>query len=139
MPRDAGIRRLPAAGAGYALQSGFDTAGRHVVRNSEEWQRAWAVLTARVPGAGPTPGIDFGREMIVIVTQGLQRSGGHSIRVAGARIVAGELVLRVVLQHPAPGCIVPAAVTFPANVVAVRRWTGRVRYAESEYAEPCAQ
>jgi len=97
------------------------------------------MLTARVPGAGPAPALDFRREMVILVAQGVQRSGGHSVRIESIALVRGALVVNITRHRPAPGCVTMTALTSPADAVVVGRWGGPVRYLEAEVTDQCVR
>lgn len=71
-------------------------------------------------------GVDWGREIVVVVDMGEQRTGGYGVRLLEARLAAPDRVeLSLEVQRPEPGSFAIQAFTHPYTVVRIpRAWLG---------------
>jgi hypothetical protein len=92
-----------------ARNTGFVDAARLVVRDSATWRAVWARLLARgdprrAPPPADTPVIDFERELVVVLAQGLQGDCSEGIAVDSVyRVGQGPDVVVVVRQRAVLG------------------------------------
>jgi hypothetical protein len=85
-------------------------------------------VTAAVAQALKAGDIDWKKQMLVVVTGGVQRSGGYSVDVTGAEVRDKDLVVRWRLNAPPAGAPVTLALTHPAQAVLLERHDGPVRF-----------
>jgi hypothetical protein len=111
--------RIVASGSGEA--SGYRAPATLVVKDEPRWKTVWAKLE---PGR-PRPKVDFDRHMLLLVTQGEQRSGGFSIAVRRIRDSGRALSVSADANVPGHGCVTPTVITSPYQVVRVRRFEHR--------------
>ena len=120
------------AGSGFAAEpelrtlargqnSGVTKASEVVVRTAEEWQKLWAQHGAPQRPSPPLPRVDFGREMVVAVFMGEQRTGGYGIQVTGLRVGDRAITVEVKRSQPPPDAIVTQALTQPFHLVAIKK------------------
>ena len=94
------------------------TERRFVLINAlEEWKELWAEIKGNVIPIPPPPEVDFSRQAVVAVFQGLQRSGGYSISVEAIIETADRVKVEVREQEPGPRSLVTMALTSPWEVV----------------------
>jgi hypothetical protein len=92
-----------------ARNTGFVDATRLVVRDSATWRAVWARLLARgdprrAPPPADPPTIDFERELVVVLAQGLQGDCSEGIAVDSVyRVGQGPDVVVVVRQRAVLG------------------------------------
>jgi len=72
--------------------------------------------------------IDFKKQMIIVVSGGVQRTGGYSVDVKGLKIKDKVLIVEWKLNTPKPGAFVTQALTHPAQTILVERFDGEVRF-----------
>lgn len=91
-------------------------APRQEVELAGRMQRATVSLT----------GVDWGREIVVVVDMGEQRTGGYAVRLLEARLAAPDRVeLSLEVERPGPGSFAIQAFTHPYTVVRIpRAWLG---------------
>ena len=87
-----------------------------LIRRSDDYLSTWE---STVGHAHELPGVDFGREAVVILLAGSRRTGGYGIDVRGARVEGRTLVIDAAVTSPPPDAIVTQAFTSPFAVIAV--------------------
>ncbi|HEY7311422.1 MAG TPA: protease complex subunit PrcB family protein [Gemmataceae bacterium] len=105
-----------------------------VLRNAEELALAHGVapkdakekrfqadVTADVVSLLKVKAIDWDKQMLVVVTAGMKRTGGYRVEILSLPVKDGTLTVRWKLHSPAPGDIVTQAITYPAEMVLVER------------------
>lgn len=105
-----------------------------VVRNAEELALAHGVapkdakekrfqadVTADLVSLLEVKAIDWDKQMLVVVTAGMKRTGGYRVEILSLPVKDGTLTVRWKLHSPAPGDIVTQAITYPAEMVLVER------------------
>jgi hypothetical protein len=92
-----------------------------VVRRDRRWRSLWRDLNAGAYQRPPLPRVDFSRQMLILVTQGRQSSGGYSITVESVRDDGTRLIVSARERAPGSSCATPQVLTAPYHVVRVRR------------------
>lgn len=110
--------------------SGITGRLRIVLTDSAAWAQAWKQWTEPVGPQPPLPIVDFGTEMVVLVSQGEQWTGGYVIRVTSV-VETGNGYL-VSVQSQSPGCGATSSVTDPVEAIAVPRAAVPVTFAETD-------
>jgi PrcB C-terminal len=109
-------------------------AGSTVIRSAKDLAAAEGgkgdpdAAVARIAKLLKVDAIDFDKQMIVVISGGVQRSGGYSVQVN--KIVAADKTATVhwKLNTPKPGQPVTLALTNPTLTVLVERFDGDVRF-----------
>jgi hypothetical protein len=122
---------------GVRFNTGLEQRERLVVRDSAHWERVWSRLAARVGPREPTPAVDFGREMIIVVAMGERRSGGFDVDIDSIRSNGRELLVYVTEETPGEFCGTTAALTTPAGLARLRRVGLPVRFVERKEIREC--
>ncbi|MDO8459746.1 MAG: protease complex subunit PrcB family protein [Nanoarchaeota archaeon] len=88
-----------------------------IIKSEEEWKKIFS--NEPVPS-----GIDFNKEMIIVVFQGQKSTGGYSINVD--KIIEQKDSINIYLTETSPGegCIVTQAFTSPYQIVKIAK-TGK--------------
>ncbi len=81
------------------------------------WEELWSRHQANVLPAPGVPDVDFSREMVIVVVDQTEPSGGYRFEITGIEEIEGRLVVRVSKTIPGPDCIVTAVITQPFHVV----------------------
>src|SRR5262249_15567416 len=84
--------------------------------------------TAELAKALKVDNIDWKTQMVVVVTGGVQKTGGYSVEVTGLKVKDKKLTVEWKLNTPKPGGFVTEALTHPARVVLVERFEGAVQF-----------
>lgn len=85
-------------------------------------------VTAATAKALNVKDIDWKNQMLVVVTGGVQRSGGYSVEVTGVELRDKDLTVRWKLNAPPAGSAVTQALTHPAQAILVERYDGPVKF-----------
>jgi hypothetical protein len=72
--------------------------------------------------------IDWKKQMVVIVSGGMQRTGGYRVELTGLKVADDVLTVHWKLQGPRPGQAVTQAVTHPALMLLVARYDDEIRF-----------
>lgn len=122
IPTDAQPRQIrhialqPFAG-GSLTHSGIHTERRQVIRDSATWQSVWSEIFSDVTPQPALPNVDFSTDMVLLVAQGDQATGGFGIFIDGAAMTLdGTLIVAVTSASPGPGCINTQQITQPVDV-----------------------
>jgi hypothetical protein len=83
----------------YHFHADVARPGRWAIRSAEELRATWAL----VPGEVPPPTVDFAREMLVCVTQGMQGGSWPKLSFDGYRLTADAVEVMVRVAGPPPG------------------------------------
>jgi hypothetical protein len=102
---------------------------------------SWADASARVyanHGRPPSlPGVDFTREIVVLVALGTRATGGYAISIDSARTTATTLIVYVHSTSPRPTCGTTGALTQPVYAVALPRSLLPVQFVEQFSKTDC--
>ena len=103
------------------------------IRGERRWSNLWDVLGE----GGRLPEVDFSKHMLIAVTQGRQRSGGHQIRVERIERTGTGWLVKLVERAPGRGCVVTGVITNPYHVVRVPRSARRVTFERRQTRKAC--
>lgn len=68
----------------------------------------------------PMTGTDWGREVVLVVDMGEQRTAGYSVKVTRVQVTpAGDVELELQVGRPGPGAFVAQVITHPYGVCRV--------------------
>ena len=136
-PQPAG--GLPVSPVYRSMQSAFGESVELVVRSDSEWARVWlAAHPNRAAAPPPAPAIDFTTDLVLLVSPGMQPTGGVGVVIdtVVARADGGTDVMYTV-SRPGAGCMATQQLTAPVDVVRVPRRSGVVRFVRHDRATPC--
>ncbi|CAN5819168.1 hypothetical protein BH23GEM11_BH23GEM11_13510 [soil metagenome] len=153
----------PAAAPGFQLQpptsepypapqrlyydngGGIQDSLRVVVREEGGLRARWEQATSRQTVPPPPPEVDFGRDMVVLVSAG-RMTTEDQIRVDSATVTrsmdqSGEMQSVLVIHvRTTRGCGRFNVDAFPIELLRLRRFDGEVRFSErSSQAEGCGE
>jgi hypothetical protein len=109
-------------------------AGSTVIRSAKELAAAEggkgdpAVAGARLAKLLKVDSIDWDKQMIIVISGGVQRSGGYSVELKKLAAADKTLTVHWTLNRPKPGQPVTLALTHPMLTVLVERFDGEVRF-----------
>ena len=70
--------------------------------------------------------IDWNKQMLLVVSAGMQSASGYRLRITSIKEVKG--VLKVAYTLTAPKALAPCAITLPSTVVLVPRFAGKIEF-----------
>jgi hypothetical protein len=73
-------------------------------------------------------GIDWKKQMVVVISGGVQRTGGYSVQVNKLAVKDNVLTVHWKLNSPKPGDIVTQVLTRPGLTVLTERFEGELRF-----------
>ena len=124
------------AGVPCCRESGYQAAVELVLRTRPEWEAAWKTLASAQP-TPPLPAVDFGREMVLVVSSGTRPTGGWSITIERVERVGEALHVSVLETSPGRYCMTAQVLTHPAAAVAVPRFAGPVTFSRRSVVRDC--
>lgn len=122
------VHTLPFSTVDQGVFSEIRERAQRVIGGAEEWKVLWASRSSAIPSPPPPPPINFSREMVIAVSMGEQRTGGHSIEIQ--KIEEGRYGLEVLVSEafPPPGALVTQVLTQPYHIIKVERRELPVRF-----------
>ncbi len=116
-----------------ALASGRGALGSRVVRTAGEAMKAFGTkdedaANALLAKMLKVEKIDWQKHMLILISGGVQRSGGYSVQVNKLAIADKTLTVHWKLNRPKPGQPVTLALTHPGLMVLADRFDGEVRF-----------
>ncbi len=109
--------------------------GHMVIRGGPELTKVMSGLggnidkaTARLLKQLKADKIDWNKQMVLIVSGGVQRTGGYRVELIGLNVKDDVLTVRWKLQGPRPGQTVTQAVSHPALTLLVPRYDDEIRF-----------
>lgn len=121
-PRKGGFRTLEHSNTGNADMDG--TPVRRLIGSRADWDSFWAAYAANRDPQPAAPNVDFTREFVVVVTQGLRSTAGHNVTIGGFEwdaSGANQVTVRFTETSPGPNCQSAAVQTHPIHAVAAAR------------------
>jgi hypothetical protein len=115
---------------------GASTIGKRsklTIKSASRWTDVWEDLGEQ----GRPRRVNFAKDMLVVVTEARQPSGGRDIEIERIDRVGSGYVVRAVETSPGRGCFTPSVITRPYHVVRVPRVTGRVTFVRRTVVEAC--
>ena len=98
--------------------SGYEGArALELITNQNDFLRAWSIIGNN----RPAPEISFNTNAVITAYQGLKRTGGYSISIAGIRREDKTLAVRVNEQSPKAGDMRAQVITSPFVAVSIPR------------------
>jgi PrcB C-terminal len=123
-------------GRACCRESGYQSAVQLVVRTEGDWAAVWKTLGAALPSL-PMPAVDFGREMVLVVSAGSRPTGGWSITIEAVERAGDALHVSILESSPGRFCLTTQMLTHPAAAVAVPRLAGPVTFSRRTVAKDC--
>lgn len=105
----------------YSTNNSFLAAPRNeAITTPARWQQVWdEIHPGDLRGSEPMPVIDFSRETLLFAARGQQPDGCRGIQIAQVSKLSSMLEIAVRYLEPGAGCVCPASVISPVDVVAV--------------------
>ena len=130
------FRRDPAAQY-VRYSSGVQEPGAVVIRDANEWRRAWSIITAPFGEPPALPAVNFEREMVVFVALGTKNSGGYTAEILRVARSANGISVDWQAQSPGPRCGTTAALTHPIDFVIIPRVEGDASFTRHDLVTEC--
>jgi hypothetical protein len=115
--------------AQQVLRNGEELAVAHGVnRKDAKDMRLQIAATEDVALLLKVRGIDWNKQMLIVVAAGAQPTGGYRVEVQSLAVKDGLLTVSWKLHKPAADTVVRQAVTYPAQMALVERFEGPVKF-----------
>jgi hypothetical protein len=85
------------------------------------------------------PNIDFSKNYLVLVSTGIQRTGGTSVEITKASKGKSGVLINFTFRMTQPGCPVTDAITYPMDVVLIPKVAklGNPKFVVKNVSIPC--
>lgn len=131
------VTRLRGEPYSFAYYSGVTQPERLVIRDEAAWQAAWATIWPAFAPIPAAPGVDFSKEMIVLVALGGRSTGGYSILVDSAMTTSTGLTVWIGTSSPGATCITTQAFTQPIDIARIQRIDAPVHFVDVPSVTHC--
>jgi hypothetical protein len=116
-----------------AQSTGRGALGSRVLRSAKEAMTAFNTkdedaATGQLAKMLKVEKIDWAKQMVILVSGGVQRTGGYSVNVEKLAVADKTLTVHWKLNTPKKGSIVTQALTHPGAIALVERFGGEVRF-----------
>lgn len=98
------------------------------ISSQEEWQKVWGEINSGSTPVPALPAVDFTKEMLVLVFQGNQSTGGYSVEVTGVEKKDGVVGVMVKEISPGAGCMTTQVLTAPSHIVKIPKVDAKFEY-----------
>lgn len=111
----------------------------YVINNNEDWQSLWNKVYSIQKPTPPLPTVDFSKDIVIAVFQGVQGSGGYSIEII--KIVEAENSIKVFVREtsPGPSCTVTDALTQPYHIIKISKTDKEVIFKTEKKITVCEE
>jgi hypothetical protein len=99
-----------------------------VVRSDAEWVSLWK----EHGGGGPAPEVDFSREMVVGIFQGVRPTAGYGVEIVRAIGAPNALIVEYRATAPSRDSVTAQVLTAPYHLAAIPREDGEVTFRQVE-------
>lgn len=117
--------------------SGFSQATNKVITTQKELNEVWAILFANYMKKDAAPEVDFKVNMLILVADGEKNSGGYSIKVNKAVTNESQTLVSVLHTSPGKNCITTEAITYPFQLVQIKKTSQKVVFDDLEKIIDC--
>ncbi len=100
---------------------GFPEKSHKVITDQTTFNIMWEAAFERFSDPQKPPRIDFENKMIVLVTMGIQNSGGYSIKVSTGIETDSDITLTVLETKPGASCATSDVMTFPYQIIELKK------------------
>ena len=125
----------PPAGASAAPGAPMQILATDMMSNIDQPRQAaartaaeWAALWRQHAGDKPAPKVDLGSATVVAVFLGSRMSAGYAVEIVGARRQGDALIVQWAERAPDRGDITAQVITSPAQIVAMPKFAGEIRF-----------
>ena len=110
---------MPARSLAKGAFSGIKEAKQELIKDAAQWEKLWKQHALSANSGEKTPSVDFSKEMVIVATMGVKRTGGYAIEIVGVEVADQSLKISVKQSSPPPGALTIQALTAPFHFVAV--------------------
>lgn len=120
-------------------ESRYEGKTKYVINNNEDWQSLWNEVYSIQQPTSPLPTVDFSKDIVIAVFQGVQGSGGYSIEII--KIVETENSIKVFVRETSPGlsCEVTSALTQPYHIIKISKTDKEVIFQTEKKITVCEE
>lgn len=117
--------------------SGFESATKKVITDQDEFTHVWEEAYRNFLNRPKPPKVDFNEYQIVLVAMGMKTSGGYSIKIESINNTSGNYLVNVLETSPGKSCVTTEVVTFPFQLIQVKKAEGKTLFKVSEKIINC--
>ncbi|MBL4593713.1 MAG: protease complex subunit PrcB family protein [Flavobacteriales bacterium] len=110
-----------------------------VVTNQTDFNSIWTAAHERFSEQPKPPRIDFENKMIVLVAMGIQNSGGHTIEISSALESKSDIIINILETTPGTTCVSSDVMTFPYQIVELKKSEKQVVFKTSNKVYECEE
>jgi hypothetical protein len=108
-----------------------------VITDQNTYNEIWGKAFANFSNQQRPAKIDFENKMIVLVASGMQRSGGHKIKIKSVEEIKSAIVVNVENSKPGESCMTTSIITFPYQIIELKKSTKLVTFKTDEKVYEC--
>jgi len=112
-------------------------ARQQVVTTEAAWSALWGQLYSQVKPFPPLLPVDFSHNEVVVLTDGMEPSGGYALDVTGVSAGSDSATVYYTQTSPASSCKAPIGPTDPLEAVVTAKTTGQVAYKMTSQTSKC--
>lgn len=116
--------------------TGYEEPTQLVIRDTQSFSKAWAVIYTGHTAPPSLPEFDFSREMLVLVALGTRPTTGFQLELVSSESDGSTLYLAF-HELTSYNCFVFASLTFPAALIRVPRLEGPVSISIDQKPRTC--
>lgn len=108
-----------------------------VINDQETYNEIWGKAFANFSNQQKPTEIDFENKMVILVASGMQRSGGFSIKVNSVEDIKNAIIVNVENSKPGESCMTTSVITFPYELIELKKSTKPVTFKAIEKVQEC--
>lgn len=99
-----------------------------VITDQGTYNGIWGQAFANFSNQQRPSKIDFENKMVVLVASGIQRSGGHTIKIKSVEESKNNITINVDVSKPGESCMTSSVITFPYQIIELKKSTKEVTF-----------
>jgi len=108
-----------------------------VITDQNTYNEIWGKAFAKFTNQQRPANIDFETKMVVLVASGMQRSGGFSIKVNSVEETKSAIIVNVENSKPGESCMTTSVITFPYEIIELKKSTKMVTFKTDDKVYDC--
>ena len=112
--------------------SGFQSPLEMFVSSQKDWVELWAKREGSVAKKTNHPMVDFDKDVVIVVAQGVQKTGGYAIEITRIVKTKDEITVYVKKTEPAAGSSPTGKPTSPFVLAKIRKTDLPITFKEEE-------
>ena len=108
-----------------------------VITDQNTYNEIWGKAFANFSNQQRPAKIDFENKMIILVASGMQRSGGHKIKVKSVEESKSSIIVNIENSKPGESCMTTSIITFPYQIIELKKSNKEVNFNSAEKVYEC--